>query len=172
MQRRRKGTSSFLAESRAFSLCGADSLMRPDHWRRKEIRNRRSPSRFFFAQWAARSVEYGALNGGSVVSGTSGSNLLSSSGESAANLIFRLPVAPSECPIRCRCGDNEKDAREKCTLRGSPDGHHALSATGSIKLGSLFFTLPTRVLTGQQVISSEGWGASKAFKRGRSVVRT
>jgi hypothetical protein len=28
--------------------------------------------------------------------------------------------------------------------------------TGSTKLGSLFFTLPTRELTGQQVISSEG----------------
>src|SRR5271169_76963 len=44
--------------------------------RRKEIRNLRSPlgpSRFLFAQWAARSVEYGALNSVFVVSGTSGS---------------------------------------------------------------------------------------------------
>jgi hypothetical protein len=30
------------------------------------------------------------------------------------------------------------------------------SATGSIRPGSLFFTFPTRVLTGQQVISSAG----------------
>ena len=30
------------------------------------------------------------------------------------------------------------------------------SPTGSIKLGSLFLTLPTRVLTGQQIISSAG----------------
>ena len=28
--------------------------------------------------------------------------------------------------------------------------------SGSIRLGSLFLTLPTRVLTGQQVISSDG----------------
>jgi len=35
---------------------------------------------------------------------------------------------------------------------------------GSISDGSLFFTLPTRVLTGQQIISSEGYGASTAFK--------
>jgi hypothetical protein len=29
-------------------------------------------------------------------------------------------------------------------------------ATGSISEGSLFFTLPTRALTGQQIMSSEG----------------
>jgi hypothetical protein len=33
---------------------------------------------------------------------------------------------------------------------------YAASGTGSIKLGSLFLTLPTQVLTGQQVISSAG----------------
>ena len=32
--------------------------------------------------------------------------------------------------------------------------HYSLRTTGSIKVGSLFFTFPTRVLTGQQVISS------------------
>jgi hypothetical protein len=35
-----------------------------------------------------------------------------------------------------------------------PTGQAA--AIGSIKLGSLFLTLPTRALTGQQIISSEG----------------
>jgi hypothetical protein len=35
---------------------------------------------------------------------------------------------------------------------------HQASATGSIKLGSLFLTLPTWVLTGQHVISSAGDG--------------
>jgi hypothetical protein len=34
--------------------------------------------------------------------------------------------------------------------------HYPLRTTGSIKLGSLFLTLPTRLLTGQQVISSTG----------------
>jgi len=38
--------------------------------------------------------------------------------------------------------------------------HLAYSAAiGSIKLGSLFLTLPTRVLTGPQVIPSDGQGA-------------
>ena len=32
--------------------------------------------------------------------------------------------------------------------------HYPLRTTGSIRLGSLLFTFPTRVLTGQQVISS------------------
>src|SRR6516162_10971064 len=35
--------------------------------------------------------------------------------------------------------------------------------SGSSRPGSLFFTLPTRVLTGQQIIPSEGYGASKDF---------
>jgi hypothetical protein len=30
------------------------------------------------------------------------------------------------------------------------------AANGSIRLGSLFLTLPTRALTGQQIMSSEG----------------
>ena len=33
---------------------------------------------------------------------------------------------------------------------------YAASIIGSIRLGSLFFTLPTRVLTGQLVISAAG----------------
>jgi hypothetical protein len=35
-----------------------------------------------------------------------------------------------------------------------------LSLLASIRLGALFLTLPTHVLTGQQVISSDGWGAA------------
>jgi len=50
----------------------------------------------------------------------------------------------------------KKDARRKYTFQELPSGHQAPSATGSIKLGSLFLTLPTRVLTGQHVISSAG----------------
>jgi hypothetical protein len=34
--------------------------------------------------------------------------------------------------------------------------HYLLRTTGSIRLASLFFTFPTRVLTGQQAISSAG----------------
>jgi hypothetical protein len=41
---------------------------------------------------------------------------------------------------------------------------YAASATGSIKLGSLFLTLPTRVLTGQQIISSEGVGSEEGLQ--------
>src|SRR5262252_7690844 len=37
------------------------------------------------------------------------------------------------------------------------------AAIGSIRLGSLFLTLPTRTLTGQHVISSDGKGASRAL---------
>ena len=35
---------------------------------------------------------------------------------------------------------------------------------GSIRLASLFLTLPTLALTGQQVISSDGNDASRAFR--------
>ena len=65
-------------------------------------------------------------------------------------------VTPSECGTRRRHCESKKDTHEKCTLCGSPAWHHALSATGSTRLGSLFFTLPTRVLTGQLLISSAG----------------
>jgi hypothetical protein len=49
-----------------------------------------------------------------------------------------------------------RKTREEKTVWASPARHHALSAIGSIKLASLFWTLPTRVLTGQHVIPSEG----------------
>jgi hypothetical protein len=42
-------------------------------------------------------------------------------------------------------------------------------AMGSIRLASLFRTFPTRALTGQQVIFSAGYGASKAFSCGGSA---
>src|SRR5215472_1924961 len=42
-------------------------------------------------------------------------------------------------------------------------------AIGSIRLGSLFLTLPTRVLTGQQVIASDGYGARRALSCRGSV---
>jgi hypothetical protein len=38
-----------------------------------------------------------------------------------------------------------------------------------MRLGSLFLTLPTRVLTGQQIMSSEGQGASSALSWGTSA---
>jgi hypothetical protein len=38
---------------------------------------------------------------------------------------------------------------------GTPPRDYA-AAIGSIRLGSLFLTLPTRVLTGQEIMSSEG----------------
>jgi hypothetical protein len=47
---------------------------------------------------------------------------------------------------------------------------HQAIATGSIKLGSLFLTLPTRLLTGQHVIASDGYGARRALSgEGRLV---
>src|SRR5438128_2236033 len=46
---------------------------------------------------------------------------------------------------------------------------HVTPATGSIKLGSLFLTLPTRALTGQQVISPDGYGARSALSCGTSA---
>src|SRR5580704_19546369 len=42
---------------------------------------------------------------------------------------------------------------------------YAASIIGSIRLGSLCFTLPTRVLTGQLVISEAGYGARRALSR-------
>jgi hypothetical protein len=42
--------------------------------------------------------------------------------------------------------------------------HYPLRTAGSIRLASLFPTVPTRVLTGQQVISSARWSTSKVFK--------
>jgi hypothetical protein len=44
-----------------------------------------------------------------------------------------------------------------------------MPATGSMRLRSLFLTLPTRALTGQQIISSEGQGASSALSSGTSA---
>jgi hypothetical protein len=41
------------------------------------------------------------------------------------------------------------------------------SGSGSIRLGSLFLILPTRALTGQQIMSSEEHGARSAFRCGR-----
>jgi len=41
------------------------------------------------------------------------------------------------------------------------------AATGPIKLGSLFLTLPTRWLTGQQIISAEEQGTSRDLSCGR-----
>src|SRR5215472_8038469 len=38
-----------------------------------------------------------------------------------------------------------------------------MPATGSTRLGSLFLTLPTRALTGQQVIASDGHGARRGL---------
>ena len=43
---------------------------------------------------------------------------------------------------------------DQCQREWSKQLHFML--IGSISLGSLFFTLPTRMLTGQQVISSDG----------------
>jgi hypothetical protein len=65
-------------------------------------------------------------------------------------------VAPSACGVRARQRDSEQNASEKKRLRGSPPWHHALSAIGSIRLASLFLTRPTRMLTGQHVIPSDG----------------
>src|SRR5438874_7054500 len=45
----------------------------------------------------------------------------------------------------------------------------SLTAIGSIRLGSLFRTLPTHTLTGQQVISSPGYGARRALSWGGSA---
>ena len=38
-----------------------------------------------------------------------------------------------------------------------------------MRLESLFLTFPTRALTGQQVISSDGNGASRALREGTSA---
>ena len=51
----------------------------------------------------------------------------------------------------------EFNRRATCRAMGECEitwGHYAV--TGSIKLGSLFLTLPTRWLTGHQIISAEG----------------
>src|SRR6516165_12149103 len=59
-------------------------------------------------------------------------------------------VAPSARRTRQRRGDSEKCAREENTLRKSP----GRGPGGSIRLASLFLTLPTRAPAGQHVISS------------------
>jgi hypothetical protein len=43
--------------------------------------------------------------------------------------------------------------------------NYTMPAIGSVRLGSLFLTLPTRALTGQQIISSEGQRASSRHVR-------
>jgi hypothetical protein len=44
-----------------------------------------------------------------------------------------------------------------------------MPAIGSVRLGSLFLTLPTRALTRQQIISSRGQGASSALRHVRRL---
>src|SRR5271169_5742716 len=44
-------------------------------------------------------------------------------------------------------------------LRQSGHGAPYCKTTGSIKLESSFLTLPTRGLTGQEIMSSDGWKA-------------
>ena len=53
-------------------------------------------------------------------------------------------------------------AASRVLLRGDRHAHPA-TATGSIRLASLFLTLPTRALTGQHIISSDGYGASRSL---------
>ena len=49
-------------------------------------------------------------------------------------------------------------------LAETASAYPANAVIGSIRLGSLFLTLPTRWLTGQAVISPDGYGPSSAFK--------
>jgi hypothetical protein len=64
--------------------------------------------------------------------------------------------APSECWMHCGRGEGKKDASGKYALWEPPGRHQVPTAIGSIRLASLFLTLPTRLLTGQHVISSAG----------------
>jgi len=64
------------------------------------------------------------------------------------------------------------DCRDGCCYHGGHSDDPALkyyAATGSISVASLFLTFPTRALTGQQVISSDGNGASSALREGISA---
>ena len=54
----------------------------------------------------------------------------------------------------CRWGTSAEDQFDE--KHGEPTMQVYCTATGSIRLGSLFLTLPTRVLTGQHVIFAEG----------------
>jgi len=54
-------------------------------------------------------------------------------------------------------------------VRSFRDSRQAYAAIGSIRLASLFFMLPTRALTGWQVISTDGNGASRAFRSDRAA---
>ena len=44
-----------------------------------------------------------------------------------------------------------------------------MPAIGSVRLGSLFLTLPTRALTGQQIISSELRRCARALTRNTAI---
>jgi hypothetical protein len=65
-----------------------------------------------------------------------------------------------------------KHRREPAVHISVSDIHNLLdyvAATPSISDGSLFLTLPTRALTGQQTMSSAGEGANSAFRCASSV---
>ena len=55
---------------------------------------------------------------------------------------------------RCHRGASGERQDDQNSSERSEQLHQ--TEIGSIRLGSLFLTLPTRVLTGQQVISSDG----------------
>ena len=62
--------------------------------------------------------------------------------------------------LRCLVDELGQLRSDPSRQRGGNDGAIHGKLIGSISDGSLFLTLPTRVLTGQQVISSGGYGAS------------
>ena len=66
--------------------------------------------------------------------------------------------------LRCLVDELGQLRSDPSRQRSGDDGALHGKLIGSISDGSLFLTLPTRVLTGQQIISSEGYGASTAFK--------
>src|SRR5262249_55169381 len=64
-----------------------------------------------------------------------------------------------------RAAEGVPKKKKSTTLRRLPPAPPATMDIGSIRLASLFLTLLTRWLTGQHVISSDGYGLSMPFSR-------
>src|SRR5215472_6239753 len=74
---------------------------------------------------------------------------------------FALLLSTSQDRTFCIAARRGDSRRYRPWRAPWPRSHAA--TIGSIRVGSSFLTLPTRALTGQQVIAPDGWGARRAL---------
>src|ERR1700726_316664 len=89
---------------------------------------------------------------------------------------FAMPTPPEFCFVhegaqgrissRCAVALSVRNLFPAWRAVVNRERNYTTPAIGSMRLGSLFLTLPTRALTGQQIMSSDGYGTSSALSCG------